>query len=427
VVTPTPPTAGPTTTPATLTTTPATPEARRALARCVGEVESFLEHRFAVEPHTWSGGDFTDLLSLADVDRALTGSGLRRPAVRVVRDGEILDPATWTRRARTGSTWIDDLVSPARVLDLFAGGATVVLQSLQRWWPPVARFCRDLETALGHPVQANAYLTPPGAAGLTPHHDTHDVFVLQLHGTKGWTVRHPVVEAPLPRHRSDHGQAAAQPVRFEAEVVPGDCVYLPRGHVHSARAQDDVSLHLTIGVLATTVHDLLRRLVDATAEDPAFRRALPIGFVSDPGTAEQALKEAVRDLVDWLGRLDVAATAADLRQAAATRRAPPLEGHLLDLVALDHLGDDSRVRRRPGATCSFGVAGDRLVVALADRRLDLPAGVEEAVRLLVDGEDHAVADLDGHLDGPSRLVLVRRLVREGLLQVVPSDGAPGGP
>jgi bifunctional lysine-specific demethylase and histidyl-hydroxylase NO66 len=31
----------------------------------------------------------------------------------------------------------------------------------------------------------------------------------------------------------------------------------------------------------------------------------------------------------------------------------------------------------------------------------------------------AVADLAGHLDPPSRLVLVRRLIREGLLESVP--------
>src|SRR3546814_1501771 len=115
-------------------------------------------------------------------------------------------------------------------------------------------FCRELEGALGHAVQANAYLTPPGAAGLTPHHDTHDVFVLQVHGTKHWIIREPLVEAPLDRHRSDHELAAEQPVLFEADMAPGDCLYLPRGFIHSAAAQEGVSLHLTIGVLRSEEH-----------------------------------------------------------------------------------------------------------------------------------------------------------------------------
>ena len=105
-------------------------------------------------PHRWRhAGAFDDVLSLADVDLALTGSGLRRPAFRLVRDGEVLPPSTYTRSARTGSSSIDDLIDTGRALDLFAGGATIVLQGLQRWWPPATRFCRDLELASATPCR----------------------------------------------------------------------------------------------------------------------------------------------------------------------------------------------------------------------------------------------------------------------------------
>ena len=134
-------------------------------------------------------------------------------------------------------------------------------------------------------MQANAYLTPAGAAGLAPHHDTHDVFVLQVAGAKHWAVRAPVVDTPLPRHVSDHDVAAAQPVLFEDEMRPGDVLYLPRGYVHSAAAQQGVSLHLTIGILATTVHDVLRTLVDRAGDDVAFRHSLRPGWPYDDAAA----------------------------------------------------------------------------------------------------------------------------------------------
>ena len=209
-----------------------------ALARCVGDAEAFRTTIFGVAPHVWRHpGAFDDVLSLADVDRALTRSGLRRPAFRLVHDGEVIAPRRYTRHARQGGEPVDGLIDTGRVMDLFADGATIVLQGLQRWWEPAGRFCRDLELALGHALQANAYLTPPGAAGLAPHHDTHDVFVLQCAGTKHWVVREAAVDTPLPRHVSDHATAARQPVRFEAELTPGDVLYLPRGVVHSAAAQ----------------------------------------------------------------------------------------------------------------------------------------------------------------------------------------------
>jgi lysine-specific demethylase/histidyl-hydroxylase NO66 len=391
-----------------------------------------------VVPHLWRHtGSFDDVLSLADVDRLIAGAGLRRPAVRLVRDGAVIPPADYTRRARTGGTTISDLVDPGRVLDQVADGATVVLQGLHRWWPPAARFCRDIELVLGHAVQANAYLTPAGAAGLAPHHDTHDVFVLQVAGTKHWTVRRPYLDTPLPRHASDHEIAATQPVLFEAEMTSGDALYLPRGVVHSAAAQRGLSLHLTIGILATTVHDVLRELVDLAAEEVRFRRSLTPGWAFDPDGAEGEVKSAVAALVDWLATADAGAVAERLRDRFVANRTPLLEGQLLEIAALDEVGDDTQVVRRPGAVAHLRVeppggdtgAGDggevapRLQLVLGDRRLTMPAALEPAVRRLLDGEPHRVGDLADLLDAPSRRVLVRRLVREGILctRPAPSD------
>jgi hypothetical protein len=46
----------------------------------------------------------------------------------------------------------------------------------------------------------------------------------------------------------------------------------------------------------------------------------------------------------------------------------------------------------------------------------MPASLEPAVRRLLDADRCTPAALAGQLDPASRLVLVRRLVREGLLQ-----------
>src|ERR671928_56573 len=75
-----------------------------------------------------------------------------------------------------------------------ADGATIVLQALHHIWPATARFCRMLEARLGHPVQANAYYTPRRSQGFGVHHDTHDVFVLQVSGEKQWRVFEPLLE-----------------------------------------------------------------------------------------------------------------------------------------------------------------------------------------------------------------------------------------
>jgi ribosomal protein L16 Arg81 hydroxylase len=342
----------------------------------------------------------------------------------VVRDGEVIDRAGFTRPARTGASHYDDLIDPGRVLDLFASGATVVLQSLHRWWPPIARFCRELEAALGHPLQANAYLTPPGAAGLSPHHDTHDVFVLQVAGSKHWVVREPAVDIPLPRHQSDHAMAAEQPVLFEADLRPGDALYLPRGFVHSAAAQQGTSLHLTLGVLAVTVHELLRRVIDMAGEEPSFRADLPLRYPFDRDAAVSSVKAAVTGLIEWLERLDPATVADDITDSFFAKRTPLLDGHLLELADPTAIEDATAVRLRGGVLVALRRQDDRLLLRLGDRTLSMPAGVEPAVRRLTDGTPHAVGDLADLLDGASRVVLVRRLVREGVLRTDRKAGPP---
>ena len=400
-----------------------------ALARCVGDVEAFATTHWGTAPlrRSSAGDTFDDLLSLADVDHIVATTAPRRPAVRVVRDGEPIDPARYTRTAQVGGERVDGLVVPAQVFELFAAGATIVLQSLQRSWAPLGRFCRQLERELDHPVQANAYLTPAGAAGLAPHHDTHDVLVLQVAGQKHWVVHEPLVEAPLRHHRAARAAAAAQPVLFEAEVGPGDVLYLPRGFIHAARAQASVSLHLTIGVLAHTVadvvHDLVRRALDA---DPGLRRSLPIGAAQDPALLADVVAATGAALAASAGAVDSGAVAADLAVRLAPGRRPLLEGQLQQLAGLSAITDASCVRRRPGATWRCEGSGGELRLVLADRTVTLPVTLRAALDRLAPGDPVAVGDLADLLDGASRLVLVRRLVREGALVAIGDRPDHGG-
>jgi lysine-specific demethylase/histidyl-hydroxylase NO66 len=336
--------------------------------------------------------------------------------VRLVRDGEVVDPATWTRRARTGAVTMDDVVDAPRLLEHYATGATVVLQSMQRWFAPVTRFCRELEVVLTHPVQANAYLSPAGAAGLAAHHDTHDVFVLQLHGTKHWVVREPVMEAPLPRHRSDHARAGGRPVLFEATLRPGSCLYLPRGVVHAARAQEGSSLHLTVGILATTAYDVVRHVAAMAGDVPALRRSLPAGWARDRTVAEAVVKDVLVELAQFVEHVDSAAVVEHLSTRHQHARQPLLHGQLLELDALAAVADDTVVRRRDGVVLTRRVDGELLRLRAGDRTLELPAILTPAVDRLLDGEACRVGELADLLDEASRLVLVRRLVRDGLLR-----------
>jgi bifunctional lysine-specific demethylase and histidyl-hydroxylase NO66 len=394
-----------------------------ALARCVGDAERFLAERWSVAPlHLLAAepGGFADLLSLEDVDAIISSSLPRQPEFRLVRDGSPLDPSTYTRSATIGGKSVPGVGHPPSIWAEFAKGATIVLQSLQRSWLPLTRFCRDLEMELTHPVQANAYVTPPAARGLAVHYDTHDVFVLQVAGHKHWTLYEPVLELPLPNQPWSAATSSAGEEQLSVTLGPGDCLYVPRGVPHAAEAGDRVSAHLTIGVLTVTWHDVVRDLVTGTAAELAFRRPLPTGFAA--GTADDlagGVAATVEELHAFLAKVDPVQVAEKAIRRFWTGRPPILAGQLGQLAALDGLTDSSMVRRREGSVCRLIVDGDHFVVLLGDRELRMPAAAEPAVaRLAAADRPMAVADLASEADEDSRRVLVHRLVREGLLEIV---------
>ena len=400
-----------------------------AVERCVGDAAAFVRDHWATAPllRRGAGPDgFDDLLSLDAVDRLLSTSP-RTPAFRLVKDGKPLPPSAYTKSGRVGSQPLADLADAGKVYDHFHAGATIVLQGLHRWWPPLTAFCRELELFLTHPVQVNAYLTPPASRGLGVHHDTHDVFVLQVHGRKLWQVWDAAVPFPLPHQRKlpPGAEAPGEPPLVDAELAPGDCLYVPRGFRHAARTAETVSLHLTVGIPTRNWNEVLREVVELATEEAWFREGLPVGYADDPAGLAQRLADRVAELRRFLDKVDLDQVAERTARRFWAARAPLLRGQLRQLLALDELDDATVVRRRPGAVCRLETRGDRLTVLLGDRELTMPARLEPAMRRLLEAGRFAVADLAGLLDAPSRLVLVRRLVREGLLEQVPdpADGA----
>jgi len=352
---------------------------------------------------------FEDLLSAGDVDELVTRRGLREPFFRLVRAGEPVRGVT--RTVTAGSRRVADFADPDRVREAYQDGATLVLNSLHRTHPPVGRFCRQLAADLGHPTQCNAYLTPGGGArGFAYHHDTHDVFILQLSGTKTWQVYAPALELPLPSQPSsgDHLVSPTDVPLLDVVLTAGDALYLPRGYVHAAATTDDASMHLTIGVLAVTWFDVLQDMLVLAADEPSMRACLPVR------------PDASRDLAgfpvragQWLAGLP----AEQVERAVAARlaRAVPPEpiGLLAQAKTEQRLGPDSWVRPRDGLTWTLSDGEGRVVLALPDRTVTLPERAGPALRAVL-GAPSRVDDLPG-VDSAGGLVLVHRLLREGVL------------
>jgi hypothetical protein len=169
------------------------------------------------------------------------------------------------------------------------------------------------------------------------------------------------------------------------------------------------SLHITVGVNVYTWLDAFKAALGESEDDVHFRR-------SPDGDAE--------DLLEALSaRLAPDEVSSRQRRKLVSTRRPLLPDQLTQLQALEGLTLESLLERRP--TVLFDLEGSTLV--FEGKTVALPAVAREDLEFIASAEDaFTAAELPGDLDDETRLVLARRLVREGFLRLrgfAPSSGA----
>lgn len=373
-------------------------------ARDVWARQAWLSHAADLPGHP------QDLFSQAAADELLSTRGLRTPFLRMAKDGKVIATSKFTGPGGAGAMVADQIHDEA-VLELYGDGATVVLQGLHRTWLPISELASDLAAELGHPVQVNSYITPPQSQGFAPHYDTHDVFVLQIEGRKHWRIHEPVLANPLPEEPWDTvtelvAQRAAEPPVLDVTLEPGDCLYLPRGFLHSATALGETSIHLTFGVHTLTERDVIRTLLDSVV-DTTWRRSMPVGWEPDDltGLRERALSA--------LAELDLAQVAVTLQDARSRRQRPEPLSPLAQAQLAANVRTTTRIRLRRGT----GVRLTNTAVVLNTGRVAISEDEREAVAFLLKGQEVQVRDLP--LTEPAALALAARLLRSGVV-------VPGG-
>jgi uncharacterized RmlC-like cupin family protein len=377
-----------------------------ALERCVGDVERFLNEQWGSAPflsHSADRGGFDDLASLDDLDTMVASLGQRASNLRMVRDGKPLAISAYTSAPGSKSRTTDRPVDAASVYKRFDEGATIVLESLHRYWRPLTDFCRDLETALGHRLQVNAYITPSGSRGFDVHRDSHDVFVLQVSGAKHWIV---------------FDSQDENKVLIDREIEVGDALYIPAGFPHAASAGTKASAHLTVGILTHDSIDIVREIAKLAEGEPAFSDRLPVGCTQDPQALRQAVVRQVDELRAWLDKVDLDELTERMARKVMGSAQPVVRGQLRQLELVASIDEDTMLVRRSGAVCVLFPRDTSLKVLLVDRELQMPLSAQAAMREVAGRSRLQVRDLHRFLTPESALVLVRRLIREGLLEVL---------
>ena len=362
---------------------------------------------------------FAQLLSLTELDEILGTYGIRHPDIKLVKLEEEIP--------RSEYLWRDDLVDPLQVGRLFAAGATVIFGALHDRHEGLRRLCSATTRQVGARTQTNIYLTPPSSQGFRPHWDTHDVFVLQVEGGKRWRIYGGGPHRPTRDQKFHPEQHDVGEVEAELTLRAGEVLYIPRGIMHAAETTDEISLHITLGVMSYTWADLLSDCLSELVErSPELRANVPFGL--GRGAEEGAVEREVAELVARLpAEIDLTRVLRERRDAFASFLRPRATDALRQATAAGAVASDDTIEWRSGLAGRVERRNGRVVLRTASREVDFPAAASDALEAVVDAGPILAGDVEDGLDWESRRVVLSTLIREGLIARIPDPASPSTP
>jgi ribosomal protein L16 Arg81 hydroxylase len=184
-------------------------------------------------------------------------------------------------------------------------GATLLLNEVETLAPGVLALVDTIQRDLGAKSSVNLYFSRKERKGFDSHCDRHDVFAVQIYGTKRWNIYQGQLDRPI-EHAMFQNVPQIEYDRLKGEVAevvemnPGDLLYLPRGKFHDALTSGDNSVHLAVSSNEPLGLDWLTQLWNIALRDPEFRTVLPL---PEGPAGEQALHRHLKLLYERLGAI----------------------------------------------------------------------------------------------------------------------------
>jgi len=158
-------------------------------------------------------------------------------------------------------------------------GSSVILNDVADLSAGIKKIRDFLSKWTGGNLDCNLYYSQKDHQAFPVHYDVHDVFAIQVEGTKHWQVFDKGAEYPIihPRftsaRRSNPGDLENSPI-LDFEFEPGDIVYIPSGYFHHATCREGRSLHLSFGLVEMIGIDVISMAFERAIDEPFFRMPL---------------------------------------------------------------------------------------------------------------------------------------------------------
>jgi bifunctional lysine-specific demethylase and histidyl-hydroxylase MINA len=344
---------------------------------------------------------YGDLFSLKEFDEAIT----RDPSYVKIANAPTMKLASYKTEMVKG---LEAVLADMR------DGCTLVLDQLHKKDPKLGLLCRALAPDFGHPFQSNLYLTPPHGKGFTPHWDNHDVFILQVVGSKKWQIEKERRVYPTKTENMGLDGRELRGELLSFTLNQGDLIYIPRGFVHAAESGAEASLHITLGLTGIFLEDFLYATIQAAIQrDDRLRAVMPIGFMR--GAQQDIVKQVMAILRDAADETFLNTVMDEFRDKMVRSFPIDVSGQVLNHFQPAPLTGGDVVGPRRGVVYQLHNADDSVRVNFGTQSITFPGFLRPSLDFALNTAAYAIRDVAGELDDDEKIIFIERLVLEGLV------------
>lgn len=357
---------------------------------------------------------FADLLSLSDIETALSCQEFSFPTVQLTEAGQSVAVSEYTDQ--------NNRIVVPRLLQRHQQGATIVMSAAHKYLPRLGELARKVQADLQSRTQTNVYLSPAGRQGFNAHFDNHDVFILQVNGKKKFRFYAGGAELPFSESSFDSDHCQVGSLEEEIQLEAGDTLYIPRGMIHDAVAdEDESSLHITLGVYAITVRTVLQEILQLASEkDVRYRKSIDQSLWHNDSSDINSVVAHTQQLLNTAFSTDNFNEAlARIRDDIALDTTPDCQGWLTE-SRKQEVKPNTIIKVCNDQIISKELNSDGIALRVAGRVIQFDHSMVIAINHLLKRGQSSVAELQG-LNSDQQIALADRLYQEFIVDTLPAN------
>ncbi len=225
-------------------------------------LEIFLKENFTRTPYSrpYAAKDFTSSLDWKVIEKIAEE---KKSIFRIVKEGKHIKDSS--------DMQFDE------AMRFYEQGNTILVRYAEKSSSFFSEVAKEFSQSFNTNVDIQLYCTPHDNNAFGWHYDIEEVFIIQAKGSKEYTLR------PNTIHPRPLLQTIPKDLSYEKEkgdiylrvlLEEGDWLYIPSGWWHIARTQKE-SMHISIGLMPTTLLDILDFLPQYLMHNTFWRTRIP--------------------------------------------------------------------------------------------------------------------------------------------------------